>query len=175
MDSVTLPLAFAAGIVTFASPCFLPIIPVFLTYLAGKYTPEASARGSRRTRCSRWRGLHPSAGSVAGGARYLVGDRGEWFRRGLWFAPYCCFGPVHAAAGTHSCARVFRSIHPDLCGVVGGDLCGGLGGRRSARTNAHRGTNRPDPSRAVRGADRQVSAFGSGPGASGRLPLGSRP
>ncbi|MDN6486323.1 MAG: cytochrome c biogenesis protein CcdA [Ancrocorticia sp.] len=35
MDSVTLPLAFAAGIVTFASPCFLPIIPVFLTYLAG--------------------------------------------------------------------------------------------------------------------------------------------
>lgn len=35
MGTVTLPLAFAAGIVTFASPCFLPIVPVFITYLAG--------------------------------------------------------------------------------------------------------------------------------------------
>ncbi len=35
MDSVTLPLAFAAGVITFASPCFLPIIAVFITHLVG--------------------------------------------------------------------------------------------------------------------------------------------
>ena len=44
MDSVTLPLAFAAGVVTFASPCFLPIVPVFIAYLAGS-TPASSDQG----------------------------------------------------------------------------------------------------------------------------------
>ncbi|MFT0846574.1 cytochrome c biogenesis protein CcdA [Actinomycetaceae bacterium L2_0104] len=44
MDSVTLPLAFAAGVVTFASPCFLPIVPVFIAYLAGS-TPASLDRG----------------------------------------------------------------------------------------------------------------------------------
>ncbi len=45
MDSVTLPLAFAAGVITFASPCFLPIIPVFITYLAGSVPEGVSQSG----------------------------------------------------------------------------------------------------------------------------------
>ncbi len=35
MDSVSIPVAFLAGIISFASPCFLPIVPVFLAYLTG--------------------------------------------------------------------------------------------------------------------------------------------
>ena len=34
MSGVTLPLAFAAGLLAFISPCFLPLVPVMLTYLA---------------------------------------------------------------------------------------------------------------------------------------------
>lgn len=46
MDAVTLPVAFLAGIVSFASPCFLPIIPVFLTYLIGEKSPAPVAAGA---------------------------------------------------------------------------------------------------------------------------------
>ncbi|MGO4956955.1 cytochrome c biogenesis CcdA family protein [Luteococcus sp. Sow4_B9] len=35
MDNLTLPIALLAGIVSFASPCFLPIVPVYVGYLVG--------------------------------------------------------------------------------------------------------------------------------------------
>ena len=38
MDSVSIPVAFLAGLISFASPCFLPIVPVFLAYLTGGST-----------------------------------------------------------------------------------------------------------------------------------------
>ncbi len=38
MNDVTIPIAFAAGVVSFLSPCVLPIIPGFLAYLAGAST-----------------------------------------------------------------------------------------------------------------------------------------
>ena len=34
-ESVTLPIAFAAGLLSFLSPCVLPLVPTYLTYLAG--------------------------------------------------------------------------------------------------------------------------------------------
>ena len=43
---MTLPLALLAGLVSFASPCFLPIVPVFVGYLVG--TPPADPRQARR-------------------------------------------------------------------------------------------------------------------------------
>lgn len=39
MDAVTLPLALLAGVVSFASPCCLPLVPVFIGYLVGTATP----------------------------------------------------------------------------------------------------------------------------------------
>lgn len=50
MTGVTLPLAVLAGVVSFASPCFLPIVPVFVGYLVGS-TPSDSGR-ARRTALS---------------------------------------------------------------------------------------------------------------------------
>jgi len=46
MTDVSLIIAFAAGVVSFLSPCVLPIIPGFLAYLAGT-SLDASAREGR--------------------------------------------------------------------------------------------------------------------------------
>ena len=35
MPSISIPLAFLAGILSFASPCVLPLVPVYLSYLSG--------------------------------------------------------------------------------------------------------------------------------------------
>jgi cytochrome c-type biogenesis protein len=43
-QAVTIPLALLAGVVTFASPCFLPVVPVFVGYLSGT---EQTFRGRR--------------------------------------------------------------------------------------------------------------------------------
>jgi len=43
-DSLTLPLAFLAGFLSFISPCVLPLVPVYLGYLTGSVvTGESSA------------------------------------------------------------------------------------------------------------------------------------
>ncbi|MDO5728781.1 MAG: cytochrome c biogenesis protein CcdA [Actinomycetaceae bacterium] len=47
MDStLTLPIALFAGFLSFASPCFLPVVPVFASYVAGT-NPRESARARR--------------------------------------------------------------------------------------------------------------------------------
>ncbi|MCH8614162.1 cytochrome c biogenesis CcdA family protein [Arsenicicoccus dermatophilus] len=46
MDGVSLPLALLAGIVAFASPCFLPVVPVFVSCVAGT-TPAGGHRARR--------------------------------------------------------------------------------------------------------------------------------
>lgn len=40
MADITVLLAFAAGLVSFLSPCVLPLIPAFLTYLAGSASKQ---------------------------------------------------------------------------------------------------------------------------------------
>ncbi|MBW3084822.1 Protein DipZ [Austwickia sp. TVS 96-490-7B] len=47
MTGVTVPLALLAGVISFASPCFLPIVPVYIGYLLGD--ASAGARHDRRT------------------------------------------------------------------------------------------------------------------------------
>lgn len=44
MAEVTLAIAFVAGLVSFLSPCVLPIIPGFLAYLSGTSVQEARAK-----------------------------------------------------------------------------------------------------------------------------------
>lgn len=47
MANVSVLVAFVAGIVSFLSPCILPIIPGFLAYLAGESSFNAAAKPSR--------------------------------------------------------------------------------------------------------------------------------
>ena len=44
MVETTVVVAFAAGIISFISPCVLPIIPGFLAYLSGTSTADEGAR-----------------------------------------------------------------------------------------------------------------------------------
>lgn len=47
---VSLPAALAAGLISFLSPCVLPLVPPYLCYLAGATLDELAAEGERRTR-----------------------------------------------------------------------------------------------------------------------------
>ncbi|TKJ27885.1 MAG: cytochrome C biogenesis protein CcmH [Chloroflexi bacterium B3_Chlor] len=47
MPSVSFPLAFAAGLLSFISPCVLPLVPVYLSYLSGN-TLSGDSSPSRR-------------------------------------------------------------------------------------------------------------------------------
>lgn len=44
LDSLTVPLAFAAGAASFLSPCVLPLVPVYVSYLA-RSTDDPGAQG----------------------------------------------------------------------------------------------------------------------------------
>ncbi len=47
-QSVTLPLAFLAGLLSFASPCVLPLVPAFMGYLGGTAVTLEDQPGTRR-------------------------------------------------------------------------------------------------------------------------------
>ena len=48
--SVTMPAAAAAGLLSFLSPCVLPLVPPYLTYIAGTTIEELAEGGTRRAR-----------------------------------------------------------------------------------------------------------------------------
>jgi cytochrome c-type biogenesis protein len=58
MDSVGFPLAFLAGIVSFASPCCLPLVSVFVSYMVGTTEPDSPA--------ARWAALRQACAFVLG-------------------------------------------------------------------------------------------------------------
>jgi cytochrome c-type biogenesis protein len=47
-QSVTLPLAFLAGLLSFASPCVLPLVPAYMGYLGGTALLEGGQEGTGR-------------------------------------------------------------------------------------------------------------------------------
>jgi cytochrome c-type biogenesis protein len=47
-QSVTLPLAFLAGLLSFASPCVLPLVPAYMGYLSGTAVTLEEQPGKRR-------------------------------------------------------------------------------------------------------------------------------
>src|SRR5713226_8395854 len=46
LDSITIPLAFAAGAVSFLSPCVLPLVPVYVSYLARSSVDSSAVTAS---------------------------------------------------------------------------------------------------------------------------------
>ncbi len=45
-DDVTLGLAFIAGLISFISPCVLPLVPAYIGYMGGRLTKEVAQTGS---------------------------------------------------------------------------------------------------------------------------------
>lgn len=62
-SSIGLLTAFVAGIVSFLSPCVLPVVPGYISYIAGHNGPSANAAADRRGRAT---ALFPSAFFVLG-------------------------------------------------------------------------------------------------------------
>ncbi|MDR1711538.1 MAG: cytochrome c biogenesis protein CcdA [Propionibacteriaceae bacterium] len=63
---LTLPLVLLAGVVSFASPCFLPVVPVFASYLGGQTAAVPSSSGPTPPRARALRGaLHASVFTAA--------------------------------------------------------------------------------------------------------------
>jgi cytochrome c-type biogenesis protein len=60
LESVTVPLAFAAGAVSFLSPCVVPLVPVYVSYIV------RSPGDARELDHSRWAGLANAIAFVAG-------------------------------------------------------------------------------------------------------------
>jgi cytochrome c-type biogenesis protein len=50
MTNITLPVAAAAGLISFLSPCVLPLAPPYLCYLAGTSLEELAREGEARAR-----------------------------------------------------------------------------------------------------------------------------
>src|SRR5690606_25187275 len=46
MDGFSLPLVFGAGVISFLSPCVLPLVPPYLTYMSGASFDQLRADGS---------------------------------------------------------------------------------------------------------------------------------
>ena len=46
MADITIPLAFAAGALSFLSPCVLPLVPVYLSYLSGNAVTDEKETGA---------------------------------------------------------------------------------------------------------------------------------
>ncbi|MGH2820328.1 MAG: cytochrome c biogenesis CcdA family protein [Actinomycetota bacterium] len=49
MSDPTIPIAFFAGLISFVSPCVLPLVPGYLSYMSGMNVAEAPARRTTRT------------------------------------------------------------------------------------------------------------------------------
>ena len=48
MNDVSIPAVFLAGILSFLSPCVLPLVPPYLTYLAGQTAEELINKGTKK-------------------------------------------------------------------------------------------------------------------------------
>ena len=42
-EAITVPVAFVAGLLSFANPCVLPLVPAYLGYLGGQVAAEGRA------------------------------------------------------------------------------------------------------------------------------------
>ncbi|NBS02169.1 MAG: cytochrome c biogenesis protein CcdA, partial [Rhizobiales bacterium] len=50
MNDVSIPAVFLAGVLSFLSPCVLPLVPPYLTYLAGQTAEELLDKGTNKAR-----------------------------------------------------------------------------------------------------------------------------
>lgn len=63
-ETVTYLTAFGAGVLSFLSPCVLPLVPSFVSYLTGLSVEELTSAANRRH--VRWLGLSHAAAFIAG-------------------------------------------------------------------------------------------------------------
>ena len=81
MFDISMTGAFFAGLLSFLSPCILPMVPFYLSYLGGMSAAEL-AQGGAVTRATRLRAV---LGGIGFRRRCADGLRGAWgLGLGLW-------------------------------------------------------------------------------------------
>ncbi|MDO5626776.1 MAG: cytochrome c biogenesis protein CcdA [Mobilicoccus sp.] len=129
---VTFALALAAGVVAFASPCFLPIVPVYLSYLVGSQPGEVAATGAARRAAVAQATMFVAGFTVVfvalwasiGLIGYVVGDYRGMLRI-LGGAVLIVMG-LHVA-GLIQISALYRQVRVPTTAVVGGRSARGGG------------------------------------------------
>lgn len=125
---VTFPLALAAGVVAFASPCFLPIVPIYLAYLTGSEPAGVTRPGMRRAAVVQslvfvlgFSTVFTALWAAVGLVGYVVGDVREVLRM--------IAGAVLIVMGLHVAGLIRISVLFRQVGVSAGTVMGaGPGG-----------------------------------------------
>ncbi len=105
MVSVTVWLAFVAGLLSFISPCVLPLIPAYVGYMSNRVTAQAVA-GTRSV--------------VPIGARFQMALHGLAFIAGFMVV-FVVFGVI-ITAGTRVLSGMFYDLQREVIPRVGGIL-----------------------------------------------------
>jgi cytochrome c-type biogenesis protein len=66
-DDVTIGLAFIAGLISFISPCVLPLVPAYIGYMGGRLTKQVAQTGSTPS------GLRKRFGTLTHGVFFVLG------------------------------------------------------------------------------------------------------
>lgn len=99
MQNLTLLLAFGAGVLSFASPCVLPLVPAYVGHLAGRslHGKELAGRGATLAHAAAFvlgfSAIFVVLGVSVGLVGFLIRDQLVWFR---WVA-----GAALVAMGLH--------------------------------------------------------------------------
>lgn len=109
-------LAFAAGLVSFASPCVLPLVPGYLGFVSGQTSAGRKPAGARPGPSSPAGG--PGNGDGAGSAGSAAGGRGVATERAVATQQTVAAGPPPGNGGGDA-ERPVRPIVPILLFVAG--------------------------------------------------------
>lgn len=66
-DDVTIGLAFIAGLISFISPCVLPLVPAYIGYMGGRLTKQVTETGGAPS------GLRKRFGTLTHGVFFVLG------------------------------------------------------------------------------------------------------
>jgi cytochrome c-type biogenesis protein len=106
--NVTVWLAFVAGLLSFVSPCVLPLIPAYVGYMSNRVTAQAITAASRDN------------ASVSSTMRFQMALHGLAFIAGFMFV-FVVFGLI-IAASTRLVSSLFYDVQRDIIPRLGGLL-----------------------------------------------------
>src|SRR5713226_696852 len=102
MINVTVGLAFIAGLLSFVSPCVLPLIPAYVGYMANRVTAQATSESAAMIRAA------PGSIEMVQKNRFQMALHGVAFVIGFTFV-FVVFGLV-ITAGTRLLSSAFYDI-----------------------------------------------------------------
>lgn len=110
MEEVTLSIALVAGLLSFLSPCVLPLVPAYISYMGGRAVHQVSIGGDSATKQKR--SLRSRLAIVTHGLAFVAGFTFVFVTLGLITTAVAQWG------GTFSFGRGFGTVELDGSGVA---------------------------------------------------------